>query len=186
MLLPIERLLARVRARSRSPRDEDVGRLRARFAAQPSVWRATPEERRLAARLRALKRELADAFADLESCHGCARGEPGIKGRWDGGRCCGTRTEVVFTPSEVHALKIGGVRARDLVPPEDDFAGCVFRGARGCSLSAEQRSAVCLVYTCAELKEEIARHPEGERINALRLELHETFAAFVRAADRRE
>lgn len=180
MLLPIERLLSRVRARS--PRDEDLGRLRARFAAQPSAWSATREEKRLAARLLELKRELAEAFAGLRSCHGCARGEPGHKGRWDGGRCCGTRTEVVFTPGEVRALKISGVRARVLVPPDDDFAGCAFRGSRGCSLTVEQRPAVCLVYTCAELKEEIGRDAGAARIHALRRELHETYAAFLLAA----
>lgn len=178
MLLPIERLLARVRARS--PRDEDLGRLRARFTAQPSTWSATPEQRRLAARLRALKRELADAFAGVRSCHGCARGEPEPKGHWDGGRCCGTRTDVVFTPGEVHALKLGGARPRDLVPPDEDLAGCAFRGSRGCSLAAEQRPAVCLVYACAELKGELGLRGEA-RIHALRAELHETFEAFLRA-----
>lgn len=182
MLVPIERLLARVRARS--PRDEELGRLRARFAAQPSTWSATREQRRLAARLRELKRELAGAFAGVRSCAGCARGEPEPKGRWDGGRCCGgTRTDVVFTPGEVRALKAGGVRARDLAPPGEELAGCAFRGSRGCSLAPEQRPATCLVYACAELKGEIDARGDADRIHALRLELHETFEAFLRAAE---
>ncbi len=177
-LVPLARLLARGRP---SPRDADLGRLRARFAAQPSRWLATREQRRLAARLRELKRDLAAAFAGIESCRGCGRGEPGPKGRWDGGRCCGTSTDVVFTPAEVAALKIAGTHARDLVPPEGDAAGCVLRGPTGCSIAPEDRPTVCLVYACAELKAELRRSGEAERIQALRAELHETFEALLRA-----
>lgn len=176
---PLDRLLSRLRARS--PRDADLGRLRARFTAQPSAWTATREQRRLAARLGTLKRELAHAFVGLRSCHGCARGEPLPKGRWEGGRCCGTGTFVVFTPDEVHALKLAGVRARDLVAPEGDLAGCVFRGPLGCSLAPEQRPTVCLVYTCAELKDELGARADAGRVHALRAELHQTFDAFLRA-----
>jgi hypothetical protein len=81
----------------------------------------------------------------------------------------------------VHALKLAGVRARDLAPPEEDLAGCAFRGSRGCSLAPEQRPAVCLVYACAELKCELGARVEAERVHALRSELHETFGAFSRA-----
>ena len=180
MLIPVGRLLARVRARS--PRDDEISRLRARFSAQPSALWASREERAGAARLRELKRALSEAFAETRSCHGCARGEPLPKGRWDGGRCCGTSTFVVFSPAEVHALKLGGTRARDLVPPEGDLAGCAFRGPLGCSLAAEDRPTVCLVYACAELKAEIRRDGVEARVNALRAELHATFEAFLRAA----
>jgi hypothetical protein len=180
VLLPIERLLARVRGRD--PRADDLARLRARFAAQPSSWFVTADERALAARLREQKRELAAAFEGVSSCTGCARGEPLPKGRWEGGRCCGTATSVVFTPGEVHALKLGGTRARDLRPPEGDQAGCAFRGERGCSLAPEDRPTVCLVYACAELKAELRDAGAAARVNALRAELFATFEAFLRAA----
>jgi hypothetical protein len=180
MLVPVERLLARLRGRD--PRAQDMARLRARFAAQPSAFFATPQQRALAARLRELKRALAQAFAGVESCATCGRGEPLPKGRWDGGRCCGTRTDVVFTPGEVLALKLAGTRPRRLRPPGADLAGCVFRGPSGCSLDPEDRPTVCHVYACAELKAELRRSGASERVNALRAELHEAFEAFLRAS----
>jgi hypothetical protein len=180
MLLPVWRLLTRIR--SASSRNEDLERLRARFVAQPSAWSASPELRALALRLRELKRELASLFDGVESCRECGRGEPLPKGRWDGGRCCGTHTDVVFTPSEVHALKLGGTVGKRLQRPVDEQAGCVFRGARGCSIAAEDRPTLCHVYVCAELRGELKRGEAMERIQALRLELHETFEAFQRAS----
>ncbi len=180
MLLPLERLLARLRGSD--PRADDLARLGARFAAQPSSWSATPEERALAARLRELKRDLAEAFGGVSSCAGCARGEPLPKGRWDGGRCCGTSTSVVFTPGEVRALKLGGTRAGALRPPAGDQAGCAFRGERGCSLAPADRPTVCIVYACAELKAELREAGAQDRVNALRAELFATFEAFLLAA----
>jgi hypothetical protein len=153
--------------------------LEARFTAQSDPLRSS-EERELAARLVDLKRKLASAFEGVESCRGCARGEPLPKGRWDGGRCCGTETALVFSPHEVRALDAAAVRASELVPPDDELAGCVFRGARGCSLAVEHRATICLVYACADLKTEIASSARNELIQTLRSELSEAFDAFVR------
>jgi hypothetical protein len=181
VLVPLERLLARLRGGS-SPRHDDLVRLGARFSAQPSRLAASAEERALAARLRAQKRALAEAFSGTTSCHGCARGEPEPKGHWDGGRCCGTRTDVVFTAAEVRALRAGGTRVRDLVPPAGNAAGCAFRGPRGCSLRPEDRPTICLVYACAELKAEVRQSPAAARIQSMRADLHATFETFLHAA----
>lgn len=139
------------------------------------------EARALGERIVELKRELASAFETTRACHGCARGEPLPKGRWDGGRCCGTKTEVVFTQQEVRALVAAGLETPTNVPPGVEVAGCVFRGERGCTLEPGERPTVCLVYACAELKTDLRGSVAEARIQALRFELAETFDAFLEA-----
>jgi hypothetical protein len=159
-----------------------LGRLLARFEAQPGPMFADPEVRALATRLVELKRTLSEALSSVRSCASCARGCRTPSGFFEGGRCCGTATLDVFTPPEVRAMKLAG-----LPPPSepaasgDEDAGCLFRGATGCSLPAEARPARCIVYVCHELRIELEDdfEPEAfERIQQLRRELEETFARF--------
>lgn len=125
---------------------------------------------------------LADQFQTVQSCQDCARGSSLPGGRWDGGRCCGTHTPVVFTPEEVRALTWAGIGASDLEPPMDDHAGCVFRGAIGCSLAAQHRPTLCLIHVCDELRTELRARPDWQRIHALRSEIFETFEQLARLA----
>ncbi len=172
--IPVERLLARVR--HGPPRRDELRRLRARFLA--AGHRPSREERALARAIATLKRDLADAFGDARACGRCARGAAPPKGRWEGGRCCGTRTENVFTAEEVRALVAAGRRA-PRTAPDEDLAGCVLRGPLGCAAEPEDRPTVCLVYACAELKEELRGGEREERIRALRFALAEAFDAYL-------
>lgn len=157
----------------------ELGRLLARFEAQPGPWLADSRARALATRIVQLKRELSDALAEARACSGCARGCVAPAGFFEGGRCCGTATLEVFTQGEVRALKLAGV-APPSEPAEggDERAGCLFRGPTGCSLEAEARPSRCLVYVCHELRIELEDTERAERIQALRRELDEAFSRF--------
>ncbi len=169
MLLSIRHLLDR----SRHPRSraDDLARLRARFAAQPTAREVGGARVADAQALRRLRRELAAALEGVEACRGCARGHPEPAGRFDGGHCCGGDTFRVFTPDEVAALKWGGTRVRDWEPPSGEQAGCAFRGPRGCSLAPEHRPTLCLRYICMELRSELRAEPRWRRIGALTREI---------------
>jgi hypothetical protein len=161
-----------------------LGRLLARFEAQPGPRRVGPQARAQAKRVAALKRELSDALGGVRACAGCAEGCVTPSGYFDGGRCCGTSTLEVFTQGEVRAMKLAGID-----PPTEPAetgaaeAGCLFRGATGCSLSPEARPARCLVYVCGELRVELDDTDRAERIHALRRELHDAFAALERETE---
>jgi hypothetical protein len=160
----------------------ELGRLLARFEAQPGPMFADPAARALAARIIELKRELSAALSSVRACSSCARGCKTPSGFFEGGRCCGTATLDVFTQPEVRAMKMAGL-APPMEPAEtgDEQAGCLFRGATGCSLSPDARPARCVVYVCHDLRFELedAFEPEAfERIQKLRRELEETFARF--------
>lgn len=170
-LLGIDRLLRR-RAEPAS-REDELARLRARFRAQPSTREAGVEAVECAKRLRALRVEISKAFADVTSCHTCARGRPEPNGHWQGGSCCGGNTLDLFSPHEVAALKLVGISARDLVPPRADHAGCAFRGAEGCVLPPEQRPNICMRYICLELRAELL---EGSKDAGPRAERWRTIA----------
>jgi len=167
------------RARARA-----LGRLLARFEAQPGPRFAPARIRAMAARVAELKRELSEAIGDVRSCAGCARGCVTPSGYFDGGRCCGTSTDEVFSPAEVRAIKLAGVR-----PPTEPAeggaaeAGCLFRGPRGCSLPPEGRPAKCLVYVCHELRIELEDTPRFERIGALRAALDDALAELAVATE---
>jgi len=166
--------------RERSAR---LGRLLARFEAQPGPRQVGPRVRAMAAQVLDLKRRLSAAIGDVRACTGCARDCAGPSGAFDGGRCCGTSTLEVFTQGEVRAMKIAGIRPP--VEPASDGApqaGCIFRGARGCSLPPEARPARCLVYVCHELRQELEPSPRAARIHALRAELDDAFAELERAS----
>lgn len=165
MLLPLERLLRR-RKGPRSREDELV-KLRARFRAQPSAREAGRAAVESAARLRELRVEMSAAFEHVDACRSCAKGRPEPHGHWRGGACCGASTLDLFSQPEVASLKLAGISASDLTPPEGDHAGCAFRGEDGCSLSPEQRPSICVRYVCLELRAEVIEKPEWRRISEL-------------------
>lgn len=169
MLISVRQLLDR--ARHPRSRADDLARLRARFAAQPSAREAGPEARAQGEALRRLRRLLSDALAGVRACAGCARGHPEPAGRWDGGHCCGGDTFRVFTQDEVAALKLGGTRLSDLRPPRGEQAGCAFRGDTGCSLDPEHRPNICVRYVCMELRTELKEQPRWVRIGELSREI---------------
>jgi hypothetical protein len=182
----------------------ELGRLLARFEAQPGPMFADPMVRAVAERIVHLKRALSSAIGEVRACSGCARGcvapagnlssgrsgarvlparaseaEPRAGQHFEGGRCCGTSTLEVFTQAEVRAMKLARV-APPSHPAEDgaERAGCAFRGAKGCSLSVEQRPMRCLEYVCHDLRMELEDTERFDRIQALRSELTATFARF--------
>lgn len=176
MLILVQHLIG---GRYERARVSELGRLLARWEAQPGPFLADPSVRAVAERLVHLKRELAAAIGEVRSCSGCARGCAMPSGWAEGGRCCGTATLDVFTQEEVRALKLAGV-----TPPSEpasdgsEHAGCLFRGERGCSLPIEGRPARCVEYICHDLRIELEPTERFARIQSLRRELTETFARF--------
>lgn len=152
------------RLRHERSRAEEVAALRRRFAA---VEPASAEEIALAVELRGLREELVAALGEVSSCSGCARGHPLPHGRWDGGHCCGTRTENVFTDDEVAALRLAGTTPARLVPPAGPHEGCAFRGAQGCSLAVADRPDICVRYLCRELEDELRARGELRAVKAV-------------------
>ena len=177
MLVLVQHLLAG--GRYGRARTAELGRLLARYEAQPGRLFADPSARALAERIAHLKRQLSEALAGARACATCAGGCVAPSGFFEGGRCCGTATLDVFTQPEVRAIKLAGV-APPSTPAEDgdERAGCLFRGERGCALGPESRPARCLEYVCLELRVELEEDERADRINALRRELSDTFARF--------
>lgn len=176
MLLSIDRLLRR-RAEPES-RAAELDTLRARFRAQPSAREAGSAAVESAKRLRDLRVAMSASFENVEACGSCAKGRPEPNGHWVGGSCCGSRTLDLFTPHEVAALKLAGVRFEDLHAPRGDHAGCAFRGESGCSLDAAQRPSVCVRYLCLELRAEVKAKPEWRRISELGAALRDEASRF--------
>lgn len=160
-------------------RTAELGRLLARYEAQPGRMLAAPCARALAERIVRLKRELSDALLGVRACASCATGCVAPSGFFEGGRCCGTATLDVFTQPEVRALKLAGV-APPMEPADDgdERAGCLFRGSTGCALAPEERPARCLEYVCHDLRMELEDDGRLDRINALRRELKDAVARF--------
>ena len=177
MLVAVRDLVRRWRGpRSRAV---EVGAVRERITG--AARRGGSEEARALAReLRALKPQVLAAFRDVKACHGCGSERPLPHGRWDGGFCCGGRTEGVFDEDEAAALALAGTRARDLRAPAGDHAGCAFRGPEGCSLDARDRPTLCVRFVCRELEGELRASGEWTRVRALTRKLETTFARFVR------
>jgi len=159
-----------------------LGRLLARFEAQPGRHFVGARARGMAERVARLKRELTEAIGEVRACAGCAEGCVTPSGYFEGGRCCGTSTLEVFSQGEVRAIKLAGVAApREPAAGGADEAGCLFRGPTGCSVEPEARPTKCLVYVCAELRIELEDTPRFERIQGLRQELDDAFAELERA-----
>jgi hypothetical protein len=177
VLIPLSHLIRD--GRLGRARVTELGRLLARFEAQPGPMLADPSVRAMAERIVHLKRQVRDAFGEVRACSSCARGCVAPSGFFEGGRCCGTATLDVFTQPEARAMKLAGV-APPQVPAEDgdERAGCLFRSSTSCTLPIEQRPVRCVVYVCHELRMEIEETERYERIQKLRRELSETFARF--------
>jgi hypothetical protein len=163
----------------RSRADEVTG-VRRRLAAAPGPREASEEEMAVAADLRRLRLALVEALAGVTSCGGCARGHPLPHGRWSGGHCCGTRTELVFTDDEVGALRLSGTTPARLVAPAGDQAGCAFRGPTGCSLAVSDRPNICVRFICRELDEELRERGDVRAVKAIAAELGKAFERWRR------
>jgi hypothetical protein len=184
VLIPVRDLVRRWRGPRSRAVEVDAVRARMRRARDEP---ASDEVRALAAELRELRPLVLAAFDRVESCTGCAKGHSLPHGRWDGGFCCGGRTDGVFDDDEVAALALAGTDPRDLRPPGGDHAGCAFRGPQGCSLDARDRPNLCVRFACRELEAELRARGEWDRVRALTRRLETTFARFreTRRADPR-
>jgi hypothetical protein len=171
------------RLRHERSRADEVAALRRRFAAPEP---ATEEMIALAAELRRLREALVAALGEVSSCARCARGHPLPHGRWNGGHCCGTRTENVFTDDEVAALRLAGTTPARLVPPGGPHAGCAFRGPEGCSLAVADRPDICVRYLCRELEDELRARGDLRAVKAIASQLASGLSRFsaLRAAVR--
>lgn len=170
------------RMRGPRARADEARALRERLAAAPGAEEAGEERARLARDVVRLKRAVSGRLTGLASCAGCSRGHPMPHGRWDGGHCCGGRTEELFSDDEVRALRLGGTTPARLSPPSSDHAGCAFRGPRGCSLDVADRPALCVRYLCRELEEELRRRGDLALLKSLTAELEATFARLRRSS----
>ena len=176
MLIAARHLLDRVRhVRSRA---DEVAELRRRLAAQPT--QVSDGEAGAARELRALRERLSSAIGPVQACRGCARGHPEPHGHWEGGHCCGARTEDLFNDDEIGALRLGGTRPGRLTPPAGDHAGCAFRGPRGCSLAAADRPNVCVRYVCPDLARELHARGDLPQVEALCARMEEVYLRFIR------
>jgi hypothetical protein len=152
MFVAIDRLLVRLRHVPSRAADLIAVRdkLRAERAASPD-----PEELAAAAKVRRLKRTLANAAGAVSSCSRCGTGMPLPGGEFAGGFCCSASTGDLFTADEVALLAQGGTRLADLAAPRSKHAGCAFRGETGCTLTAEDRPALCVRFHCDDLRREL-------------------------------
>ena len=153
----------------------------------PETSQASGEELALARGLRRLREELTEALGVVRACSSCARGRSLPHGRWNGGHCCGGRTEEIFSDDELGALRLSGTAPAQLAPPRSDHGtGCAFRGPEGCSLDVANRPKSCVRYVCRGLEGELALRGDVARVKKLVHDLGTTFARFsrVRSAGR--
>lgn len=182
MLIAAWRLVDRLRhPRSRA---DEVAALRARLSRADGPGQASAAEIEVAAELRRLREELAAALGAVSSCSGCARGHPLPNGRWDGGHCCGGRTEDIWSDDDLAALRLSGTGITSLTLPASDHAGCAFRGPEGCSLAVADRPNLCVRYLCEELRDELRARGDLPRLRALSAAIGAAMARFsaLRAA----
>jgi hypothetical protein len=178
VLIPVADLIRRWRSPPSRARDVDAARRRIAGAAKRG---GNEEAVALARELRALKPQVLAALANVQACSGCGKGRSLPHGRWDGGFCCGGRTDGVFDDDESAALALGGTRPRHLRAPAGDHAGCAFRGPEGCSLEAEDRPSLCVRFVCRELEGELRASGDFARVRALTRTLETTYARFTKA-----
>jgi hypothetical protein len=177
MLIPVSYLLDRWR-QPRSRADEALA-LRRRFSREPAKSEVSSEEAAASSELRALRLALSQAIGSVESCRHCAIGHPPPHGHFAGGHCCGLQTEDAFNDDEVAALRQAGTTLRELRLPRGDHAGCAFRGATGCSLSAPDRPNLCLRYVCNDLARELNARGDLPAIEALSARMEEVYLRFI-------
>ena len=181
--IPLSYLVDRLRY-SRSGADT-LREIRARLKAAPDAVRASSAERHWAKELARLRAALLGALGQVESCAGCASGHPEPFGRWPGGHCCGGHTLTLFTEEELGALKLSGTTLARLAASRFEHAGCVFRGPRGCSLSAADRPYLCVRFLCRDLERELSERGILPQIRGLQADLKTSFEHFVAARQAR-
>jgi len=184
VLIAAQHLVDRLRhPRSRADEIASVRRRLASADASPP----SPEEVELALEIARLREALAASFGAVEACGGCARGHPLPHGRFPGGHCCGTRTELVFTDDELAALRLSGTTPAKLVPPPPgvDHAGCAFRGPDGCSLAPRDRPSLCVRFICRELEDELRERGDLRAVKAIASALARAFERFRKLRDAR-
>lgn len=176
MLIAVERLLIRLR-QPKTRADELIAlreRMRRELQAQPS-----DEERAAACEVRRLKRALADATGAVSTCSGCGTGMPRPGGAFAGGHCCSGDTATLFSDDEVAMLAQTGTRLADLAAPTTEHAGCAFRAPTRCTLTVEDRPALCARYACNDLRRELFDLGRLDRIEQLEAELDTAYRRFV-------
>jgi len=152
VLLPVERLLVRVR--QVPSRADELLALRARLRRE-RAQRPGAEERALALEMRRLKAEVARTVGEVDACGTCATGKRAPRGTFAGGDCCAGITSDLFDDDQLAAIAQAGTRPRDLTPPREAHAGCAFRGPTGCTLDNADRPPRCVHYTCMTLRKEL-------------------------------
>jgi len=167
------------RLRQPRARADQLRALRERLQRARDASPTTDEEVALARQLRELRERLDQAVGAVRSCSGCAVGHPEPFGHWQGGHCCGGRTEDLFTDDELAALALAGTTPGRLTPPRSELAGCVFRGPTGCSLAVRDRPNLCVRFLCRELEGELTVRGDRREIAAIQAELAGCFARFA-------
>ena len=129
--------------------------------------RIPARERALALDLCQLRQRLVRLMGGIQACSCCARGHPPPNGLFEGGYCCGSPTERLFTEAELAQLHASGTRPRHLRSGARRSAGCAFRTGRGCSLPPVHRPNTCVSYICQDLARELDQRGDLDRAEAL-------------------
>lgn len=103
----------------------------------------------------------------IQACSTCAQGHLPPNGLFDGGYCCGSATENLFTEDELCQLHASGTRPRHLWSEARVLAGCAFRTERGCSVPFAHRPNTCVSYICQDLARELGQRGDLDRAEAL-------------------
>lgn len=164
------------RLQHRRSRADELAALRRRLVA---VGKLSSIETQLAAELRHLRETIIATMGHPQACKECARNLPLPNGRWDGGFCCGSSTEELFTDEEIATLRSSGTRAVSFKAPRSDHSGCVFRGPRGCSLHGRHRPNICVRYFCRDLLHELKARGVLTVIESLCAELDRKYELFA-------
>lgn len=181
-MIPLDRLL--IRLRHTKTRADELVELRARLRRELRA-RPSDEERTAALEVRRLKRALADATGNVSACSGCGKGMPRPGGAFAGGHCCSGRTGDLFNDDEVAMLAQTGTRPADLSAPTTEHAGCAFRAPTRCTLTVEDRPALCARYACTDLRHELFDKGRLDHLEQLEGQLDEAYRRFSRLrADR--
>ncbi len=142
--------------------------------------RLSERECDLVLRLRVSRERIAEEAGVLEACAQCATSYPLPASTWAGGYCCSGRTEALFDEIELATLGGASTRPRHLRPPRSPAAGCIFRGAEGCSLLPRHRPNKCLRYLCRDAQRELHARGALELVEALCRDNEHQFEQFAR------
>jgi len=141
--------------------------LRRALRQERAAGRTSDREKDLVLRLRVSRERIAWESGILDACARCAAAYPLPASTWAGGYCCSGRTEALFDEVELVTLVGAGTRPRHLRPPRSAAAGCIFRGAQGCSLPPRHRPNKCLRFLCRDAQRELHARGALELVEAL-------------------